>query len=270
MKHAYIGGEEIEATKERRGIKGKSRLGAEVQCCSGKMLTYWRHKRGETKIDHWGEPETKWHRDWKNHFPEKWQEVIHTDSGTGEKHIADIKTDKGFVIEFQHSAIKPDEIKSREDFYKNMVWVVDGTRFKRDYPRFSKRVNEFRSSVVPGFFYLFFPKEVFPGNWITSSVPVYFDFKGTPPIDLQNKLRDSLCCLLPGRVGQCVINGNVDRKQFIELALTNAQLLLAKDHFSLIIQHVQQQRSLKEKKKSQQGIPLLKYPRNSRRQRFRF
>ena len=62
------------------------------------------------------------------------------------------------IVIATHNEDKVKEIKSREDFYKNMVWVVDGTRFKRDYPRFSKRVNEFRSSVVPGFFYLFFPK----------------------------------------------------------------------------------------------------------------
>ena len=74
MKYAYINGEKTEITKERRGAKGKSLLGAEVQCCSGEILTYWRHKRGETKIDHWWEPETKWHRDWKNHFLKEWQE----------------------------------------------------------------------------------------------------------------------------------------------------------------------------------------------------
>ena len=41
----------------------------------------------------------------------------------GEKHIADVKTDQDCVIEFQHTYIKPDERRSREEFYKNIVWV---------------------------------------------------------------------------------------------------------------------------------------------------
>ena len=34
------------------------------------------------------------------------------------------------VIEFQHSHMDAQERTSREKFYKNMVWVVDGTRLK--------------------------------------------------------------------------------------------------------------------------------------------
>ena len=42
------------------------------------------------------------------------------------------------MIEFQHSSIKAEEKLAREQFYKNMVWVVDGKRTKNDYPRFKK------------------------------------------------------------------------------------------------------------------------------------
>ena len=56
--------------------------------------------------------------DWKKCFPEEWQEVVHF-AEDGEKHIADVKTPSGLVIEFQHSAIKPEEQLSREGFYKN-------------------------------------------------------------------------------------------------------------------------------------------------------
>ena len=55
---------------------------------------------------------------WKNYFPESWQEIIKYDQTTGEKHIADVCTEKGFTLEFQHSAIKPEERQSRENFYK--------------------------------------------------------------------------------------------------------------------------------------------------------
>lgn len=30
------------------------------------------------------------------------------------------------MLEFQHSAITPEEMKAREDFYGNMICIVDG------------------------------------------------------------------------------------------------------------------------------------------------
>jgi hypothetical protein len=43
-----------------------------------------------------------------------WQEIVHR-SDSGEKHIADVKTDHGWVIEFQHSYLNPEERRSRAD-----------------------------------------------------------------------------------------------------------------------------------------------------------
>jgi hypothetical protein len=51
-----------------------------------------------------GENETEWHRAWKDQFPPEWQEIVHL-AGDGERHIADVKTGDGWVIEFQHSYI---------------------------------------------------------------------------------------------------------------------------------------------------------------------
>ncbi len=116
---------------------------------------------------------------------------IHVDSATGEKHIADIKTVSELVIEFQHSAIQPTEVKCREAFYKNMVWVVDGTRPKRDYPRFCKGFSGLRPAGIAGFFRSSFPDECLPAGWLTSSVPVYFDFRGTNPIGEQDERRSA-------------------------------------------------------------------------------
>jgi hypothetical protein len=46
----------------------------------------------------------------------------------GVKHIADIfNSDKNLVIEIQHSNITPVKIKEREDFYDNMIWLIDET-----------------------------------------------------------------------------------------------------------------------------------------------
>src|SRR5262245_22976949 len=93
--------------------------------------------QGTRTCDHWWEPETKWHRDWKNHFPKDRQEVIHT-AGNGERHIADVKTESGVVLEFQGSHLRRDERESRESFCQNMVWVVDALKRVRDRPEFLK------------------------------------------------------------------------------------------------------------------------------------
>ena len=42
---------------------------------------------------------------WKDCFPEQWQETVHVDGRTGERHIADVKADSGLVVEVQHSPI---------------------------------------------------------------------------------------------------------------------------------------------------------------------
>ena len=44
-------------------------------------------------------------------------------------HRADIRQPEGNVIELQHSPISPKEIQEREEFYGEMVWLLDG----RDY-----------------------------------------------------------------------------------------------------------------------------------------
>jgi competence protein CoiA len=49
---------------------------------------------------------------------------------TVKKHIADVRTIGGWVIEFQHSTLNPDERRSREKFYQRLIWVVDGTKRK--------------------------------------------------------------------------------------------------------------------------------------------
>jgi hypothetical protein len=94
--------------------------------CGKHNIWHWAHKTREN-CDPWWEPETQWHRDWKDRFPEAWHEVSHIDSTSGEVHIADVQTIHGLVVEFQHSRITEEELKSREAFYGNMIWIVDGS-----------------------------------------------------------------------------------------------------------------------------------------------
>ncbi|RLZ09729.1 competence protein CoiA family protein [Faecalibacter macacae] len=90
---------------------------------------HWQHK-GFRDCDSWNETETEWHLNWKSKFPENWQEIIIENDN--EKHIADIKTKKGLVIEFQNSNISSSTIKIRENFYQDMIWVVNAIGFKNN------------------------------------------------------------------------------------------------------------------------------------------
>jgi len=90
-------------------------------------LIVWSHQTRRS-CDPWWENETEWHRRWKNYFPNDFQEVIHVDEASGERHIADIKTVNNMIIEFQNSNIKPEEVVSREKFYGKMLWIVNGDK----------------------------------------------------------------------------------------------------------------------------------------------
>jgi len=140
MKFALINGEKSEATKGAKGLCPS--CGAElIARCGEVKINHWAHK-GKRNCDPWWENETEWHRAWKNEFPTEWQEVVHCDEN-GEKHIADVKTSSNWVLEFQHSPINPEERRSRNSFYPNLVWVLDGTSRKRDKPNFHRVLDEF-------------------------------------------------------------------------------------------------------------------------------
>lgn len=100
--------------------------------CGPQIQWHWAHY-GKKHCDQWWENETQWHRMWKSFFPESCREVIHHDSFSGEKHIADIKTSDNVVIELQHSAMPLEELRSREEFYKRIIWVVDAQPFEKNF-----------------------------------------------------------------------------------------------------------------------------------------
>lgn len=186
-----------------------------VAKCGIKRVHHWAH-RGSKPCDDWWEPETEWHRSWKNNFPIEWQEIFLPDSKTGEKHIADICTPDGLVIEFQHSHINPNERINREQFYKKMVWVVDGTRLKRDFSRFAKTKKYFRKGYKPKIFYVDYPEASFPSAWSESSVPIIFDFFDSTSPSKEWEIRSPLYCLLPMQMGSCSIMAEIPREALIE------------------------------------------------------
>ena len=221
MKYAFVNNQRVEAQKGMKGICPVCQQPVIAKCGQIKV-NHWAHSKS-SHCDKWWESETEWHRAWKNHFPEEWQEVITYDEKTGEKHIADIKTDQGFVIEFQHSHIKPEEQKSREEFYKNMIWVVDGTRLKLTFPRFYKSFHQGNFHLIPNtrVFYLFFAEECIPKEWLNSTVPVIMDFKNSTHTEHLKLLKDGdikefLWCILPIKYNHSTIIYQLDREEFID------------------------------------------------------
>lgn len=193
-----------------------------VAKCGTQRVHHWAHK-AERSCDPWWETETPWHRTWKSKFPYEWQEDVQYDP-LGEKHIADVHTPHGLVIEFQHSHLRPEELAAREQFYRNMLWVVDGSRLKRDLPRFAGGTDSFRSILRPGLYLAPFPDEAFPRSWLSCSVPVLFDFENAADGAQEiTRLKRPLWCLLPGRVHGRAVVLQVSRDSFVRWVHDRAQ-----------------------------------------------
>ena len=174
MKYAQVDGRRQEARPNLTGeCPGCGR--AVIARCGEVRIPHWAHK-GRVICDPWWENETAWHRAWKDQFPAHWQEVVHV-AGDGERHIADVKTSSGWVIEFQHSFIRPEERRSRNAFYRKLIWVVDGTRRTRDKAQLITAWNQgahvgrnarLRKAAVDSCALL--------REWATHGGPVFFDF----------------------------------------------------------------------------------------------
>lgn len=69
---------------------------------------------------------TAWHRNWQSYSPSSHLEVYKLQNSTC--HIADMIDKYGNVVEIQHSNINANDIRSRENIYQNMYWIIDATK----------------------------------------------------------------------------------------------------------------------------------------------
>jgi hypothetical protein len=165
MRFAIVNGLQIEPFPRQR---------ANCPCCGRQLVAkcgsvkvwHWSHFP-EKHCDNWWENETEWHRKWKNYFPSVNQEIVHHDNYTGEKHIADVKTNDGIVVELQNSPMNENELVSREQFYKNMIWVVNGTSFKKHFTIFPFNLPPPNSPLADDL-YIFRPPYIFTNSSGTS------------------------------------------------------------------------------------------------------
>jgi len=152
-----------------------------VAKCGEVRVRHWAHQ-GHRLCDPWWENETEWHRAWKDQFRAEWQEIVHP-AGNGERHIADVKTGDGWVIEFQHSHIKAEERRSRDAFYQSLIWVVNGKRRDRDLAQFSRAWTKGESrDPFSSKRRISSPDGALLRDWARSDTHVFFDFGQDLPL----------------------------------------------------------------------------------------
>uniref|UniRef100_UPI0039C903B0 competence protein CoiA n=1 Tax=Horticoccus sp. 23ND18S-11 TaxID=3391832 RepID=UPI0039C903B0 len=132
MLYADLNGRRVEATPTARKACCPVCGSDVVAKCGEKRLKiwHWAHKGGD--CDPWSEPETAWHKNWKELFPRECREVRIGN------HRCDVQTPT-VIIELQHSYLSPAEIEEREAFYKRMIWIFDLRKLK----------NTIRASTAP-------------------------------------------------------------------------------------------------------------------------
>lgn len=125
-----------EKEKKIEAVPGKD---GTCPLCKGKVFSkcgevnvwHWAHFKAGN-CDSWYEPETHWHLHWKMTFGKENTEVVIKKNE--KRHIADVLTSKGVVIELQNSPIQKSIIREREIFYgEKMLWIVNGIQFAHNF-----------------------------------------------------------------------------------------------------------------------------------------
>ena len=166
MRYAYVNGEK---TLAARGLVGTCDIcnSDMIPKCGNHVVAHWAHK-SKQNCDLWYESETEWHIKWKDYFPKEWQEIV-VKNEQREKHRADVRTERGLVVEVQHSSLNEQDIRVREKFYGSMIWIVDGSHLS-----FTKDSN--RSDDPSTLIIRLLNRTVFLKRWADAKKPVFVDF----------------------------------------------------------------------------------------------
>lgn len=98
------------------------------------------------------------------------------------------------------------------------------------------------TQVKKGVFLLGYPEKFFPADWLESSVPVVFDFRGIAQTDSPDRTCEPLWCLVPGRAEGHAVVIEITSTGFVERSSSRNQLLPAQDVVSWCAEHIRQQR----------------------------
>lgn len=158
MRWAYKDDKKIEAS---HGVKAICPLCKEVVIskCGKIKIWHWAHKN-KKNCDSWWEPESEWHKDWKNNYPIEQQEFIMG------RHRADIRTSDRWIIELQNSTISVNDIIDREIYYKRMIWLLNGKTLCKGL-----RIREKENRIT-------FRWKNPPKSWWEAKKELYIDMSG--------------------------------------------------------------------------------------------
>ena len=175
MHFALLGNMRVEPIKGLDGVVCPICKQPVYARCGEARIAHWAHK-SVIDCDPWQEPETQWHRDWKNRFGDM-QEQMHEKDGA--RHIADVKTPDGTIVEFRHRFINGEGQRTRQAFFgETMFWVVDCASNLKRVERFKDNrycLNEEHVSAHE----VWSTREAgkcFPLTWINCQRFVFFDF----------------------------------------------------------------------------------------------
>jgi|GEM_PF-751246 len=177
MLYAIRDNEKIEPSPRAKGLCPYCERIVRARC--GEIYTWhWAHTKAES-CEGWWEPESEWHRQWKKLFPKDNVEVVIVKNGI--KHIADILTDGGVVIELQNSSIQSTVIKRRESFYgERMLWVINGIGFKHNFYISTSAIDLDRNYIRPNdsLFNIQLEKSRIPKNLVKASLTMAVKLNG--------------------------------------------------------------------------------------------
>lgn len=117
-------GRKVAATPRTRGTCELCKA-VMIAKCGSTVIHHWAHEAA-ADCDPWWEPESEWHRNWKEMFPPSCREVVLA------PHRADVRLPSGLVVELQSSSIPAADIAAREHHYDTMIWVFDAVQPYRD------------------------------------------------------------------------------------------------------------------------------------------
>lgn len=145
--------------------------------CGEINIHHWAHYKKEG-CDSWSEPETYWHKSWKESFPIQNREVVMNKNGI--KHFADIFTNNQIIIELQNSNISSETIRERELFYGDrLLWVINAGRY-RDHIRVhpNKEIEKLLSGIKPKYWYYeIFLSDDYINDFLSTSKEFTFSWK---------------------------------------------------------------------------------------------
>lgn len=181
MKFALLNGERIAPTPHEKGATCPF-CGRNVIAFDGVFENlHWQHVGKDCRK--WLEDDTLWHRSWKDSFPEDWQEpIIHR---FHRFQTVDILTQNGVAIGLVSHQLERNEIRLRENFYKDCAWILDVSMCQENFFRLidDQKMQDLQENPqkrweidLDSYFEFDEEDNSFENCWLKSRFPVFLDF----------------------------------------------------------------------------------------------